>query len=655
MKNLKKIIALLTTVSISATLSASLLINQATAAQTGELYTQTYMEYLEDTEETGKVFTEDGKFAEDGLFIFGQNATSENVTLADTTQGGKCLQIVSGGKDVQVMTKKGLFKHDVTVIDMKVRAKVFNSNFPLVNILNNGGKMGSQSNGIVRFVNSASEIRAYNIADGTNTVTSGGNEWKDVRVILDSINKQIKVSVNGTSAVETSVFDTQWDNKNIQLHFQVALNSTLWVDNLVISDGTYMTDVYMDHDFEHSSTVGKAVGNNFFYGIQKTQNPVVVYDEETNNTYLDIANAAGNTIYTSAFNIEANKPVVMEFGLKTDATSNAEIKFRQSSSVQPTILTIANGIATVGSKTKNVADGKFHTYRLTFRSPGTGYLVSVIIDGTWLLTPTSSSNTYAGNLLDLRIVSKSGMASLDNLKIEYPQQPKILCDLDGKTDVALDTVVELVSNTRTNVSTANKAVITANGEAVGYTIDSNKYKNSYIYNIEGGLQPGTTYVISTGESGVRDFYDQYYNATVTFTTVAAEEEPSEEPTTPPTEEPTIPPTDEPTEEPTTPPTEEPKSTLTATSTVNISGSNAIYTVKAETDDAKGATVKCYIAQYKEDGTLIGVTVKDVVIAEGSTSKNDGGMIPVSADTKTIKVLTWDSETKAVGNAATATK
>ena len=658
MKNLKKIIALLTTVSISATLSASLLINQATAAQTGELYTQTYMEYFEDDEESGKVFTEDGKFAEDSLFVFGQNASSENVTLAQTGQGGKCLQVVSGGKDVQINTKKGIFKHDVTVVDMWIKAAV-KSPFPQIKLLNNGAKMGTnQANGIMTYVGDG-VWRAYNINNpGDYATNSGGNKWMPVRIILNSVNKTVTINVNGSQFSRTATLDKSWDNKNVQINFQTASGSELMLDNFVVSDGTYMTDVYMDYDFEHSSTVNGAVGGNFFYGINKQVNPIVVYDAEEKNSYLDIKDSAGYAIYTnSTFTLTDNKPMVVEFRMKTDATSNVSTIFRRTSSLVPGLFTVANGIVVEGTKTKNVADGKFHSYMATItpHKSGTGVVISKLVDNNWIGTATISGGAYAGagGRFDFR--PTSGTCAIDDFKIYFPQEPKILCDLEGKTNVALDTVVELVSNTRINVSTANKAVITANGEAVGYTIGSDKYKNSYIYNIEGGLQPETTYVISTGETGVRDFYDQYYNSTVTFTTASAPEEPSEEPTTPPTEEPTTPPTDEPTEEPTTPPTEEPKSTLTATSTVNISGSNAIYTVKAETDDVKGATVKCYIAQYKADGTLISVTIKDVVIAEGSTSKNDGGMIPVSADTKTIKVLTWDSATKAVGNAATATK
>ncbi len=636
MRNIKKITAMLLSLSVAASV-----IPFGSAAVVSDKYNKTYIESF-DEEET--------VFGDDGLIVYGQNATEENVTLVDSEQGGKYLQVASGGADVQINTKKGIFKHDVTVIDMNIRA-LFNGNFPLVNLINNGAKMGSQSNGIFRFVNSANELRAYNIETGSNIATSGSNEWKKVRIILDSINQTVTTTVNGTQASITAKLDTEWDNENVQLNFQSALNSSMLIDDLIISDGTYTGDVYMDFDFEHSSTIG-VTGNNFFYGINKVQDLTVVYDAESENSYLDIANAAGNTVYTNEMNITAGRPLVVEFRLKTDATTNGRVFLRQSMQVQPTMFTFENGMIIDGNKVVDVSDGKFHTYRAVFTSQGDGFSMSKLVDNNWIGTAVSSSNTYAGKTLSLRFTPSANAAmALDDITIYYPQPSKLSCELDGKTDVALDAAVEMTSNTQINASTAARATITANGETVTYKATTDGAMNKYIYGIDGGLQPGTTYVIETGANGVRDMFDQFYNQTITFTTVEKAVEtpvPTDVPTPTPTVEPNTSPSVEPSESPTPTPTAIPEDETEAELTYKINGEatgklstgtmEALLSLK--TNISTGATARGYVAQFDENGKLISVSSIEVSLdKEGEKSKR--GIVTISDAIKKVKLLVWD--------------
>ncbi len=552
MKKLKGIIAVLMSVSMAASTFTTVSVPSAVAAEVSTIYNKTYVELFDDAETV---------FGDDGLIEYANdNATEETVTVTEHTQGGSCLKIDSGESklDVQVATKKGVFKHDVTVVDMWLNATSV-SPFPQIKLICDGIKLGeNQANGILTFTG-GQQWRAYDLNTPSDYISNNaGNTWIPVRIILDSVNKTVTTNVYGSQMSKVTELSESWDNAKTQLNFQTANGSALMIDNLVISDGTYMTDVYMEYDFEHSNTINAEVSSNFFYGINKVQNPKVVYDEEGQNTYLDIANAAGNTIYTnSTFNMSAGKPIVVEFRMKTDETSDVSVIFRKSSSLVPGLFTINDGILTEGTKTVNVADGNFHTYRATFTpsASGAGYSISKLVDGNWIGTAQGSSGDYTGTGARVDFRPSAGTCAIDDFTMYFPQQPKLMCDIADKTDVSTDSVIELVSNTRINASTATKVTITANGNTVTYNASSDGAKNSYIFEIDGGLQPDTTYVITTGSNGLRDFYDQFYNTEITFKTLAdgeATEIPTETVTEAPTEEVTESPTEEETEAPTEP-------------------------------------------------------------------------------------------------------
>ncbi len=504
---------------VTALIMSAALIPASFAAEVSTKYNKTYIENFNDAD---TVFG-----AENSIFVYGNAAaTASTVTMVDHAQGGKYMQIASGGSDVQVWTKKGTFKHDVTVVDMKIRAVFGSGHFPLVRLVNNGQKMDTQ-NGLFRYFNNNKTIRSYNQTNHNvynDVANSTVNEWTNVRIILDSVNKKITTVFNGSQATTASEMSSEWDNSNVQLCFQAAAGSTIMLDDVVVSDGAYMDNVYMDEDFEHISqhASGKeatAIGNNHIYGIIKTVNPTLKYDKTENNSYLDIANTL---VYSNLFGIEAGKPVVFEFRLKTDVTTNGKVYLRQSTSVVPGLFTIEKGVVDGESSDVNVADGKFHTYRAVFTTQGNGYSISKLVDDTWIGTATSSSNTYAGTEMDIRFDSQNNaVMAIDDLKIYYPQTAAVTCDLDGQTEASTDSAIELVLNTPFNVATKDRVAITANGEAVTFVATPNADKNTISYAIDGGLKSNTTYVITTGEAGLKDMFDQFYNDTITFTTAMA--------------------------------------------------------------------------------------------------------------------------------------
>ena len=201
-----------------------------------------------------------------------------------------------------------------------------------------------------------------------------------------------------------------------------------------------------------------------------------------------------------------DSPVVVEFDMKATSASGSGVSLKRNANKAVTPLFAANEIKT---------DGKFNKYRAVVLPRSTGYKVVKLINNVYSGYNEVPSGAYCGN--DARLEITAGAAStdiaIDNLKVYYPQQPKLFFDLDGKEDVTIDTPLEIVSNTLINAESAKNAVITEDGEPVEFEYSSNGNKNSYIFNIKGGLKKGKTYVISTGETGMKDMFEQYYNTT----------------------------------------------------------------------------------------------------------------------------------------------
>jgi len=596
MKSLKKTLAV--TLAAVMTLSTAMWTG---AAEVSKIYNKTYIEFFDDAEKI---------FGDDGIIEYGQNATAENVTVEETKNGGKYLQVVSGGSDVQLKTKKGMFKHDVTVIDMNISAVLGTQPFPLVRLVNNGAKMDT-GNGLFRFVNSNKAIRSYNQTSGSYDSVSLNNEWVNVRIILDSVAKTVTTSFNGSQVTTVSQMANEWSNSNVQILFQAAAGSTVKIGDIIISDGFHMENVYMTQDFEHSGTVNGAVGNGYFYNISKTQNPTVTYDAESNNTYLDITNAASNLIYTASTINTIATPVVVEFDMKATSVAGSAVSLKRSSN---------KAITPLFNEDKLIADGTFHRYRATVSPLAAGYKVVMLVDNVYKGYYSKQSGAYCGTDARLEILSGASSAdmAIDNLRIFYPQSPKLVCNFENKTDVAVDTTLELVSNTQINATTAPKATITANGVPVNFTTSSNGAKNSYIYNIEGGLKKGTTYVITTGEAGVRDYFDQYYNDTITFTTVPEDIEASFE--------------------------------YALNGEVPSDGKfkagdavSVVFNLKSNTPS--GASGYGYIAYYGDGNILLSVQPVSLSVAESGTDSDTTGTISVPSDVESIKIMLWDINTK----------
>ena len=219
MKNIKRLIAMLVSLTMMATAT-----QMCSAAVADSAYDKTYFENFEDAESV---------FGENGIFEAKQNVSESTVYTANSSQGGMYLEVSSDGSDVQIRTKKGVFAHDVTGVDMVVSA-VCSSAFPLIRLFDNDAKIGSD-NGLFRFVNSNQGIRSYNQVTGSYDSVTLGNEWVNVRIVLDSINNTITTSFNGSQAVTVSEMAEGWNNENVQLGFQVALNSAIMIDDFTIS------------------------------------------------------------------------------------------------------------------------------------------------------------------------------------------------------------------------------------------------------------------------------------------------------------------------------------------------------------------------------------------------------------------------------------
>ena len=495
MKNLKKISALV--LSLSLVLTS---IGWVNAAEVSTKFNKTYTETFSD---------ETKVFGDDGIFEAVQNVTDDSVKVVTSNQGGKHLDIISSGNDVQIKTKKGILKHDVTVVDMVISATCASA-FPLIRIVNNGVRMDT-GNGLFRFVDSGTNIRSYNQVTGNYDTVTLSNGWVNVRVVLDSVNKKITTSFNGSQVTTVSEMADAWNNADVQFYFQAASGSKLSIDDFVVSDGTYSENIYMTQDFEHSNQVNAAVGNGYFYNINKTQNPVVTYDQTNNNTYLNIANAAGNLIYTAWTIDSLNNIAVVELDMRVSAATGSSISLKRNAN---------KAVTPLFTEKELKADGAFHKYRAVVQPLSAGYKVIMFIDNVYVGYKDTASGAYCGADMRLEIAAGAAAtdAAIDNINIFYPQAAQIFCDLNGKEDVKVDAVIEMVSNTPINASSAKNAVITENGEAVTFTTSSNSNKNSYIFNIEGGLKKGKTYVISTGN--LKDMFEQQYNATITFTTEA---------------------------------------------------------------------------------------------------------------------------------------
>ena len=125
---------------------------------------------------------------DDSMFQFGNSAANNNsVEYVESAQGGTNLKVTSeNNADVQITTKKGLLAYPVTIVDMSLRAGISDV-FPQIKLMNNGAKFGNQS--LFIFVDNT--LRAYDIINGTHKATSSTNEWKDVRIIFNSVEQTI--------------------------------------------------------------------------------------------------------------------------------------------------------------------------------------------------------------------------------------------------------------------------------------------------------------------------------------------------------------------------------------------------------------------------------------------------------------------------------
>lgn len=614
--NIKKIGAWLT----AATLFAGM-IPGVSAATKNPTYSQQYVEDFESADL-------DEVFGANGILSMNNTAQSDSIKIVqDENSKNHYLSIESGtavgssNYDVQVNTKANLFKNDVTFVDMRINspnAKTATSGFPGIKVYDTTRVDGKFmiNNYAFRYLKENAP-RWYNIADQNQhneDLPYLATTWYDLRLVFDKTNKTITTSVRGSSSERTATFTNEWSD-NICLIFQVATGATLNIDDISISDGFYQTDYFLNQDFEHAGSNAYTMvnANNYFPGLLKTVNYSTVYDKNINTTYASLP--AGITLYTREnMTVGTDRPIVIEFTLKTDETSNVTVCTRRTDGWKPAIFTIASGKVTQGSKTVDVSDGDYHTYRATIVYNGSGYSISKLVDNVWIgndAWTADKNGTFRADIVN----SGSNAIGLDNYKIYYPASAQLKFALADRTDVDIDETIELVANTPINYSSATKITLTADGEEKTFTTVPNLQANTMTINPDGGIQPGTTYVMNLG--GFKDMFDQTYGLNQEYTFTTKELDPIE-----------------------------------TEFTYTIDGNNmsagkftagtmaAAVSVRANT--SAGAAVNTYVAQYDASGALTDVALLPVTI-EGQGQDAAAESIQIPATTQKIKVMTWDKE------------
>ena len=561
-----------------------------------------------------------------------QNITNQSYvgTLALpelTSKSGKALQIKSCTDSDNVVSTKAILKYDVTVVDFQLRGTAVSGGYARVALRDNTTYTTSGKAPLLSFERNGTTtvLQDFMSADRTVINTYNSLKWYPIRLIFDRPNKTVTVTIPRNTTVYTysKTFDAAWDD-SAYLTFQTVYGSTLRLDDIIVSDGFYLNDIYIDQDFEHTNVIGAIGSSNqptFFPGITSDGNININYDAALNNTYASLPaqritysnNATGVTPPT-------DKPVVIEYSLKTDKNSTVTPAFYKSGSGTYAFAPITNGVTTAapyGGSSVDVSDGLFHTYRITLKRTASGYTATLLIDNAY-------RGYYAGNSFpengrfQFAVASDSSDIGLDNFKIYYPAKPAVLSNIeDGAVNAAVDSSIVLKGNNPFNFSSFNVSLKNAVGETVAITKKSESAANTLTIVPTGGLEPNTTYTL-TIPSTAKDMFDQYYTEqTITFTT--EELDPVE-------------------------------ASLTYTIDGQAVEDGKFYSGEMQikldvtANTSAGANLLAAAAQYDSNGQLINVALTNSVLTGKGTDSKTASMAVTQTENTTVRLFCWEAET-----------
>lgn len=470
---------------------------------------------------------------------------STTATVNNLASGsGKYLSFKpNGAADTSMLTKTGLFKYDVTVVDVYLRCTeptTTNNNCAVITL-----KDEANNNNTLPLVDFAYTTgpKLRNRLDTTKTLTWVSNRWIPVRFILDRSAKKITVTGIG-SATFTASQELTWEpSDKAYLQFQAVGTNTLSVDDITISDGFYLENDYINEDFEHITNMSKNVT---MLGLTR---PSVdyqgIYDSTTKNTYLSLTAsvAKDSTLHTAAETgicPSSGKPAVISFRLNTDETSNLTVGLRLPNSTYIEIVRIANGIASATDSaqttTRDVSDGAFHTYRMviTPNASGAGYTSSLMIDTVYLGSRIGTTNITGGGRLEFRISNVGTVVGLDDFHVFYAETPQLRTVPEiGDTLIAIDGALTFEGNNPINYSTVTPAAFTLKADGTEETVPIKAFSaadfvtrnNTFILSFAKDLKPNTAYTLSVADNTLKDMYDQYYSGEIAAFTTGDDPEP----------------------------------------------------------------------------------------------------------------------------------
>ena len=556
--------------------------------------------------------------SQSGMVSLTEGARNHNKYLTVKSEGDN----TNGAMDVQINLNKGYLSGDLTVLKMKINCpNPHGSGFPTIRVIDNGNLLnGSKTSYALRFT--SGDIRLYNVMASDYVSCSYNKEkWYDVEMVFDKANKKITTSVIGTDFVKEST--TGGWSDNLQIKLQMALGTTLNIDDVKIIDGFYKTDYAMDIDFEHAEATSydaKIVDECFSRLSTNCSATKTVYDAETDNTYANVSDTdagAAKIVFTANTSSYTNlgRPTVMECDFLVDAGTSFNYVMRSNNGGgTATAFSVANGKFMLdGKEKKDIADNEWHSVRLSMvNDRANHFAVSVLLDGVYRGSITFGCDTTKGVRFDIRAASGSKGYSIDNYKIYKPLPAALKCDLNGRTDVGIDEAIVLHSNNEINYSGASRITVTANGQPVNFTTVPNVTERSEQICPEGGIQPGTEYVIQT--VNMKDMFDQKYNTSATFTT-----------------------------QPLDPVEASVSYTIDGASVTDgkFTAGNMEFSLETVSNTSDGADLTAYVASYDESGTLLNVGLTNSKV-DGQGTVSTTGNVTLSSNAQKVKIFIWDA-------------
>ena len=458
------------------------------------------------------------------------NSTTATVNSLASGSGNYLSFQPNGAADTSMLTKTGLFKYDVTVVDVYLRCTeptAANNNCAVITLKDEANNNNTLP--LVDFAYTANGAKLRNRLDTSKTLAWAAGKWLPVRFIFNRTAQTITIKAMGVPSFAASKELTWKPDDKTYLQFQAVGSNTLSIDDITISDGFYLEDDYINEDFEHITNM---TANVSILGLKGSgANYQASADEK--NTYLSVVATSDGGAFLNNSNtsiiLTAGKPTVISFRLKTDKTTNITPRLRHNSG-NTIPFTITNGIVSFVSKTRDVTDGAFHTYRMciTPKVGTNGFTASLMIDNVWLGTQDNSATnlTSQGGRFDFVLSKKDDTVELDDFHIFYAETPKLRGKFEN-TNVGIDSALTIEGNNPMNYSTVTSSAFTLTEDDTGNTVpiktpgaaDFVTRNNTFALSFAEALKPNTNYTLSVADNALRDMYDQYYSGTIaTFTT-----------------------------------------------------------------------------------------------------------------------------------------